>query len=73
MWYGMKKITAALLISAVCLVGSCSKSPTKTVSGKQKEELIAFANAVCKAARDAKPRDFVSMAGNPRDRELKGY
>ena len=73
MWNMMKKIAAAWLISAVCLTGSCSKSSTQTVGGKDKEEVIAFAKAVCEAARDAKPRDFIRMAGNPRDRELKGH
>ena len=63
---------AAILISASGLAGACSKAGTQTISGKQKEELIAFAKTVHQIAQDSKPREFLK-ASLSKGRELKEY
>lgn len=62
----------AILLAAAGLTGACSKAATQTITGKQKEELIAFAKTVCETVQDAKPREFVKIAST-RGRELKEY
>ena len=64
-------IISVIFIAAIGLSG-CSKGATQTVSGKQKNELIAFAKTICQIAQEAKPREFLKAA-HSRGRELKDY
>lgn len=64
-------IISVIFIAAIGLSG-CSKGATQTVSGKQKNELIAFAKTICQIAQESKPREFLKVA-HSRGRELKDY
>ena len=68
--------TGRVLITAIFIIviwlSGCSKAATQTVSGKQKNELIAFAKTICQIAQEAKVREFVKAA-HSRGRELKDY